>query len=122
MTARFAPKLEILPQAQRTLWPHLTPLRALGWVLYGGTAIALRLGHRRSVDFDFFHAAPLDRESLREALPWLRGATVLQDGANTLTVELNGTPASGVKVSLPLVRNGLPAQRKPQSPRVLRGR
>ncbi len=26
-----------------------------GFVLYGGTAIALRLAHRPSVDFDFFN-------------------------------------------------------------------
>jgi len=24
------------------------------FILYGGTALALRLGHRESVDFDFF--------------------------------------------------------------------
>ncbi|WP_373321508.1 nucleotidyl transferase AbiEii/AbiGii toxin family protein [Rivihabitans pingtungensis] len=34
----------------------------LGFVLYGGTAIALRLGHRESVDFDFFSDRPLDRD------------------------------------------------------------
>lgn len=32
----------------------------LGFALYGGTAIALRLGHRTSVDFDFFNDRPLD--------------------------------------------------------------
>ncbi|MDF1482816.1 nucleotidyl transferase AbiEii/AbiGii toxin family protein [Extensimonas sp. H3M7-6] len=32
----------------------LRPAPAMGFALYGGTAIALRLGHRQSVDFDFF--------------------------------------------------------------------
>ena len=113
MIVRFKPRLDILPQAQRALWPHLTPLRPLGWVLYGGTAIALRLGHRRSDDFDFFHAAPLDRHSLHEALPWLSRATVLQDGINTFSVELKGAPAAGVKLSffgqITFGRIGLPA-------------
>jgi hypothetical protein len=27
--------------------------------VYGGTAIALRLGHRQSADFDFFHSEQL---------------------------------------------------------------
>ncbi len=27
---------------------------------YGGTALALLLGHRRSMDFDFFSTAPLE--------------------------------------------------------------
>ena len=69
MTSRFTPRLEILPRAQRALLPRLAPLRSLGWVLYGGTAIALRLGHRQSIEFDFFHEAPLDRNRLYEVLP-----------------------------------------------------
>ena len=49
----FNPKLEILPPAQRRLWDELrqTPQE---FVLYGGTALALRLAHRHSEDFDFF--------------------------------------------------------------------
>jgi hypothetical protein len=45
-------QLSILPEPQRALWPILeqVPKR---FVLYGGTAIALRLGHRESVDFYF---------------------------------------------------------------------
>jgi len=49
----FTPNLQILPPAQRRLWDELghTPRE---FVLYGGTALALRLGHRHSEDFDFF--------------------------------------------------------------------
>ena len=49
----FSPKLNILPEPQRALWKELaaTPKQ---FVLYGGTALALRLGHRVSEDFDFF--------------------------------------------------------------------
>jgi len=54
--------------------------------LYGGTAIALRIGHRASADFDFFTDKPLDKEALRAALPFIGGAAVLQDQADTLTV------------------------------------
>ena len=50
----FQPRFEILPPAQIQLWKELQPLNTLGFVLYGGTALALRLGHRVSVDFDFF--------------------------------------------------------------------
>jgi len=58
----------------------------LGFVLYGGTAIALRLGHRQSVDFDFFTDRPLDVWALRAQMPWLADATVLQEAPDTLTV------------------------------------
>jgi hypothetical protein len=78
-------RLEALPQAQRLLWPDLQPAAALGFALYGGTAIALRLGHRTSVDFDFFCATPLDRGALFSAMPFLKAAQVLQDRPDTLT-------------------------------------
>ncbi len=55
-------------------------------MLYGGTAIALRLGHRQSVDFDFFSERPLDADALRSALPFLSQALVLQDRPNSLGV------------------------------------
>lgn len=56
MTHTFTPRLDVLPPAQQALWPRLRAAAGLGFVLYGGTAIALRLGHRASVDFDFFSA------------------------------------------------------------------
>src|SRR6185295_15501668 len=54
MPQRFDARLDILPAAQREIWPNLSPAPGLSFVLYGGTAIALFLGHRQSVDFDFF--------------------------------------------------------------------
>jgi hypothetical protein len=61
-------------------------MAGLGFALYGGTAIALRLGHRASVDFDFFTERALDRSSLEALLPFLRTAQVLQETPDTLTV------------------------------------
>ena len=86
MIATLAPKFAKLPPAQRRLWPELRPGIALGLVLYGGTAISLHLGHRRSVDFDFFTDRPLDKPALREAFAFLRDANTLQDAKDTLVV------------------------------------
>jgi enoyl-CoA hydratase/carnithine racemase len=36
-----------------------------GWVLAGGTALALHFGHRLSEDFDFFKTAKVDLGSFR---------------------------------------------------------
>lgn len=58
MIRTFTPRLDILPTAQRQVWPALSHASQLGFVLYGGTAIALRLGHRPSLDFDFLQIAP----------------------------------------------------------------
>jgi Nucleotidyl transferase AbiEii toxin, Type IV TA system len=81
------PHLEVLPPGQKGLWPQLARTRELGFVLYGGTAVALRLGHRSSVDFDFFSARPLDKDAIRRVLPFARKATVLQDEKDTLTLD-----------------------------------
>lgn len=81
----FTPHLEILPPAQRLLWTALRPAPQLGFVLYGGTAIALRLGHRASLDFDFFTDQPLNRGALSASFPFLRRATLLQDTPDSFT-------------------------------------
>jgi hypothetical protein len=82
----FHPRMEILPAAQQRLWPELSSTIRLGFVLYGGTAIALRLGHRASVDFDFFSERPLDRDAIKLAFPFLSKSTVVQDESNALSV------------------------------------
>jgi hypothetical protein len=52
---------EALGRSQRSLLTRLAPLaRQHGFYLAGGTALALQLGHRRSVDFDWFREDPID--------------------------------------------------------------
>ncbi|MBM3882870.1 MAG: hypothetical protein FJ387_24630 [Verrucomicrobia bacterium] len=40
------------------------------FILYGGTGLALRLGHRTSVDFDFFCFEFFEVEALRRSARW----------------------------------------------------
>lgn len=77
---------DILPEPQQRVWGELSPLREMGFVLYGGTALALRYGHRVSIDYDFFIEKPLDKETLRKVIPILNSAQSLQDSPNTLVV------------------------------------
>jgi Nucleotidyl transferase AbiEii toxin, Type IV TA system len=96
MTPTFSPHLDILPPAQRRLWAELDQVPE-EFTLYGGTAIALRLGHRQSVDFDFFGRRELDPAALADTIGFLKGAQTLQREKNTLTVLIDrGGP---VKVS-----------------------
>lgn len=95
----FKPHLHILPPGQRWLWPRLDVFPAAGFVLYGGTAIALRLGHRVSEDFDFFSDRPLDKRWIRGVLSDLK-YEVLQDVENTYTMLIAApSPDTWIKLS-----------------------
>jgi hypothetical protein len=77
----------------RWLGPRVT---TLGFYLGGGTAIALHLGHRRSIDFDWFRQEPI-------ADPLRLAAELKADGAPFVTGRtdrgtLYGT-ARGIRVS-----------------------
>lgn len=80
--------LHVLPAAQRIIWDRLSAVPE-GFVLYGGTAIALQLGHRESVDFDFFIRQDFDPQTLIDANPLLENAHVTQMSKNTLSVRLH---------------------------------
>lgn len=88
MSPTFSPRLEILPSAQRALWPELAATPA-EFTLYGGTAIALRLAHRQSVDFDFFTLASFEPNALVNKIPYLRDAVLRQASENTLSATVN---------------------------------
>jgi hypothetical protein len=81
----FSPKLDILPSAQRLLWKELNQTPR-SFVLYGGTAMALRLGHRQSLDFDFFSNESFDPSVLLRSVRYLNEGRVDQRGDNTLSV------------------------------------
>ena len=97
MNDSFHSHTSIFPGSQKKLWPSLKPVHQLGFVLHGGTAIVLRLGHRQSVDFDFFTEHTLEKPPLLLALPYLSAATILQDTPDTLTALV---PVDGENVKL----------------------
>ena len=84
----FTPRLDILPPPQRRLWHELAAVPA-EFVLYGGTALALHLGHRQSVDFGFFGNRPLDEALWAPAMPFLAGAIVTQRAPNTFSCTID---------------------------------
>lgn len=72
-------------------------------VLYGRMAIALRLSHRQSVDFDFFRKDDLpNRDVLTQAMPFLAHAKILQQQEDTLSVLVSpaGDPEKTINVQL----------------------
>lgn len=51
---------DILDEQRRALLPSFSMLKERGFYLAGGTGLALLLGHRDSIDFDFFRKEPFD--------------------------------------------------------------
>lgn len=89
-------RLEILPQEQLEVYSHFKTITDLGFTLFGGTALALQLGHRQSVDFDFF--TDKDISKLHTQLLNLENISVKkvnQQEPNTLAYVTN----NGVKIS-----------------------
>jgi Nucleotidyl transferase AbiEii toxin, Type IV TA system len=96
LVREFLPRVDTLPPAQVRLWPELSSVPK-DFVLYGGTALALHLGHRQSEDFDFFARRELNIQALETGIPFLSGANVIQRAPDTLSVMVErGGP---VKVS-----------------------
>ena len=94
----FSPKLNILPEPQRAIWTELsaTPKE---FVLYGGTALSLRLGHRVSEDFDFFTNETFGPEDLLKRIPYLQGGKVVLLRENTFDMS-PGSKRFGPRVIL----------------------
>lgn len=93
----FKPHLEILSEAQNWVYPQLRNLKKHGFVLYGGAAVALQLGQRQSVGFEFFLHERLTQKLLRDACPLLGDeslVTQIHDSENTVTFEISH-PDSG---------------------------
>jgi hypothetical protein len=59
--------LEILSDKQKELLPFIAQFKK-SFYLVGGTAIALYLGHRRSIDFELFTVTPLNRSRVKHKL------------------------------------------------------
>lgn len=92
----FKPHLHALPASQSRFWRELYAVPEQ-FVLYGGTAITLRLGHRQSIDFDFFTTREFLPTELIKSIPWLAKCRPMQAEPNTLTVSIRRGGA--VKIS-----------------------
>lgn len=71
--------------------------------LAGGTGLALRLGHRLSVDFDFFQSDPFDEEILLQRVQLLPGVAVVQRAPQTLHLIVQEVKVSLLNYMYPLL-------------------
>lgn len=82
--------------------------RAEGWVLAGGTGLALQLGHRISKDLDFFRPSPFEPAELTAGLAECGRVAVQARATGTLHVTLDGLRVSFLVAEAPFLFNGTP--------------
>lgn len=84
--------LELLKQLSQQ--PEFAPMR-----LVDGTALALQLGHRQSVDLDFFSTKPFNQDAIISIFRQIGKYTIVNKTKNILQVELNGIKVDVVDYS-----------------------
>jgi len=97
---------ETLDKSRMDLLPNLVHIKKLGFYLAGGTALALEIGHRQSVDFDFFRKEDFDSGELFETLQNIFSGKECKktfESKNTLYLEINGVKFSFFGYKYPLI-------------------
>lgn len=77
-----------------------------GWVLAGGTGLALQLGHRYSEDVDLFRPGTFAPDRLAEALSGVRETVVQSRSEDTLHALVDGLRVSFLRARPPLLFPG----------------
>lgn len=98
-----------------TLYPNTSKVLDLlqeqsflsNFYLAGGTALALQLGHRKSIDLDFFTAAFPSQEILVQYLSVFK-PTITQQDAGTIDVYIQDVKVSFLQYPYPLINSLLP--------------
>lgn len=83
--------LDILDNNRKAILPSFSVFKDV-YYLAGGTGLALQLGHRDSIDFDFFRTDSFSTEDLtRQLRKIFQDLSVIQEEKDTLTVMVNGS-------------------------------
>ena len=88
-------KLEVLPENQLKLFNKLAECTWISdFYFAGGTALALLLGHRQSIDFDFFTKIPFKGEIIKKHLAELGEMELFSEDKDTINAGINGIRVS----------------------------
>jgi hypothetical protein len=99
---------------QRRALELIAPIVPAGTYLAGGVAVALRCGHRTSLDLDLFTPHELDSQSLAErAASEVSGVRVLGTAPGTLELDVVGVPTSILRYRYPLLNPPEPFESLP---------
>ncbi len=73
------------------------------FLLVGGTSLSLQIGHRNSVDLDFFGNVEIDTELFRSELSTYGAFKILKQSKNILITNINGVKTDFVNYRYPLI-------------------
>lgn len=94
---------EIFSEKQTALLPLIKNFRD-GFGLVGGTALALHIGHRESIDFDLFTDAPLRHLALRnQVVAYGQNIQTMVESPEEYTVLVDGVKVTFLQYPFPLV-------------------
>ena len=78
-----------------------------GFLLVGGTSLALQIGHRNSIDIDLFGESEIDEELFSRTLNEFGTFEVFKRSKNILFTSVNGVKVDFVNYQYPLLRKHL---------------
>lgn len=76
--------------------------------LVGGTALALQLGHRNSIDLDLFGSVPFSSDDLHDALAAGHSLTVIKESASINIYLIDGVKVDVVNYRYPWIGEAVP--------------
>ncbi len=96
---------EVLDQQRLRILPELDFLRReYSAYLAGGTALALQIGHRTSLDFDFYSPGVFDNQAVLRCFEnRFKNLLLIQNPKNTLVVRVQGIEISLFHYDYPLL-------------------
>ena len=98
--------LEILDPKRKKLLSKLGFLDEQGFYMAGGTALALQIGHRTSLDFDFYTEKRFDARKLREQFDKkFKKVQEIYIAEDTLGLDADGIKMSFFRYSYRLIRS-----------------
>ncbi len=90
-------RLDVLDNTQRGILDEISVFKDYGFYLAGGTALTLQLGHRTSLDFDFYSEIKFDASKIYRIFQGRKNINLqlsqMAEG-ETLLFELNGISIS----------------------------
>lgn len=99
-------RIEILPDEQKTLLEVISDFEWFSeFYLAGGTGLALQLGHRQSIDFDFFTEKEINNPDILRRCREIAKFELFSEDKNTVIGALNEVRLSFMTYPYPLLED-----------------